>query len=346
VFVSTYLKTGLSFLLAIFPLFALAVGSDGCGSEGPGSGTFTMDHDGIERTYRVFVPDGYQADKPGPVVFIFHGWGGNENAFLGHYIVTSVANQKGYILVAPRGLGSGEPDKSFNSWSFSGSTTGLDGDSGAICDASITADYSYASCKDVKQNTCSWTQCQANDVDFTLKLIEEIKADLCVDEKRIFASGGSNGGMYAWGLGQSPTVAPHLRAIAPIIGLPHRGYLDGPGKQGHMPALVITGTKDDTVPPGAWNDSTFTTTSNGSDRYYYTGATAITRVWADAHDCDISEDAKTFDDGNPETDCRTFCSAETGWPEVLDCRADMGHINSFSWSWKLVLDFFDAHSVN
>jgi hypothetical protein len=53
-------------------------------------------------------------------------------------------------------------------------------------------------------------------------------------------------------------------------------------------------------------------------------------------------------------DCRTYCgrstpgwsggSAGSGWPKVLDCRAVMGHTYSFSWTWKLILDFFDAHS--
>jgi len=37
-------------------------------------------------------------------------------------------------------------------------------------------------------------------------------------------------------------------------------------------------------------------------------------------------------------------SAGAGWPNVLDCRAAMGHAYDFSWSWKLILDFFDAQS--
>lgn len=51
-----------------------------------------------------------------------------------------------------------------------------------------------------------------------------------------------------------------------------------------------------------------------------------------------------LDDGIEETDCRTYCAAGPGWPEVLDCRARMGHDCGLSWSWELVLDFFDRHS--
>ena len=315
----------------------------GCGHPDLKSGTYTMDHGGLTRTYRVHIPRDYDAGKPAPLVLLFHGWGSNEDEFLDDRTVRQEANRRGYVLAAPRGLGSGEPDNSNNSWSFSGSTTGIDGASNAICDASKTPDYSYRSCANVKQNSCSWTQCQADDVAFSLALVREIKSRLCIDEKRVYASGGSNGGMLTWELGQNPKSAPVFSAIAPIIGLPHRGYLDGPGKDGDLPVLLITGTLDNVVPPGEWDDDSFTTTSNDNDRYYYTGATAITKSWAKAHDCDASVDAAPVEVGLQIPDCRSWCASDTGVPRVLDCRAPMGHTYDFSWSWKLVMNFFDHH---
>jgi hypothetical protein len=102
---------------------------------------------------------------------------------------------------------------------------------------------------------------------------------------------------------------------------------------------------DNVVPPGAWENPSYTTTSNGSDRYYYTGATAITRSWAEAQSCSVAGKAIPFDDGNQKTDCRTYCSNDLpGWPRVLDCRARMGHSYNLSWSWKLIMDFFAAQS--
>ena len=151
--------------------------------------------------------------------------------------------------------------------------------------------------------------------------------------------------MISWELGQNPASASTFRAIAPLIGLPHRGYDYPQGKPDDMPVLVITGTRDNTVPPGKWEDDQFTTTSNGNDRYYYLSATAITQMWAGAHGCNITTPAEAFDDGNRKTDCRTYCTDDPGWPRVLDCRARMGHSYSFQWSWKLIMDFFDAHSV-
>jgi polyhydroxybutyrate depolymerase len=347
------------------PASGAATPSNGCGKAGLTSGTYTMvdPGSGMTRTFRVHVPTGYNKSTAAPLVAIFHGWGGDESEFLNNKTVTSLANQRGYILVAPRGLGSGAPDSSNNSWSFSGSTTGLDGDgansavvpgdTNAICDAAKTPDYSYPSCHTVRQNTCSWTQCQADDVAFAVALVAYVEERLCVDTGRVFATGGSNGGMFSWELGQNPASASTFRAIASLIGLPHRAYLGAQGKSVEMPALVITGTMDATVPPGAWDDPSYTTTSNGSDRYYYTGATAITRKWAETNNCSGTGNALPFDDGNAKTDCRRYCtngsgwsggSVGSGWPKVLDCRARMGHTYNLSWSWKLIMNFFDAHS--
>lgn len=324
-----------------------------CDVVGIRSGTFNMMNQEVLRHYRVYVPESYKPGQPSPLLLWFHGWGGNENELIADPSVRALADQHGYILVTPRGLGGGEPDNKFSSWSFSGSNTGLDGDglnpnvagdSEAICDTDITPDYIYPSCKESATTTCAWTHCQTDDVDFAMALVKEISSKLCVDPERVFASGGSNGGMLTWELGQNPKSANTFRAIAPVIGLPHRGYLSGPAKSGDLPVLLIIGALDDTVPPGDWEDSSFTTTSNDNDRFYYTGATAITRVWAAAHQCDVSQPAKSFDAGAEQADCRSYCDAGNGWPDVLDCRAAMGHDYGLNWSFALVLDFLDAHS--
>ena len=352
--------TGILLLLALSPYEAR-----GQPSEIPRSGTYTITtRDGSDRTFRVHLPRGYSATGAAkPLVLMFHGWGGNENEFLDAKIVTSVADQRGYILVAPRGLGSNEGEP--NSWTFGsypadkttpkpgstafGSATGLDGDGEHICDDRITPDYRYQSCtglyRDSLNITCSWTHCQADDVQFILELIAYLTNQLNVDKRRIYAMGGSNGGMFTWELGQNSASAGLFRAIAPLIGLPHRGYLSAAGNGGILPVLLITGTRDKVVPPGDWEAPVYTTTANGSDRYYYTGATAITRIWAQAHGCNINNPAIAFDDGVRDTDCRSYCPPSGDeWPEVLDCRARMGHSYSLSWSWKLILDFFDHHS--
>lgn len=335
-------------LAIVAGLIPLAAGSQvpGCGSAAPPAGSYTMVYQGVTRTYRLSIPPTYDPRRPTRLVLVFHGWGGDEGEFLNDATVVDESNRRGYLLAAPRGLGSGAPDHGNNSWTFRGSATGVVGEGSEkapICDASITPDYTYASCRHgTAKNTCSWTQCEDDDVAFVKRLIAHLETTLCIDTHHVFAAGGSNGGMFTWELGQNPNTAPMLRAIAPIIGLPHRGDLRPPGKSGGLPVLVVTGRLDTTVPPGNWNDESYTTTSNDRDRFYYTGATAIVKRWAQADRCSTAHPEHPFNTGHPSFDCRSYCDAAgRAWPRVLDCRASMGHDYDLAESWKLVLDFFD-----
>ena len=274
------------FLLCVLCAVSLpaAVWASGCTQPSQATGTHEFTFEDVTRTYRLSLPPGASAMQPVPLIMVFHGWGGDESEFLQFDPVIEAAGQRGYALVAPRGLGDGEPDRHNSSWTFSGSDTGLDGNGGPICNAEITPDYRYSSCAGTAANSCSWTQCQQDDVAFTLALLEHLNEQICVDQQRIFAVGGSNGGMFAWELAQNPVSAGKLRAFASLIGLPHRGYRSGPGREGDLPVLLITGQQDPTVPPGEWGDMGFTTTSNGNDRFYYESASAITSKSMDSAD--------------------------------------------------------------
>ena len=328
----------------------------GVGCSGPSrtAGEYTLNSQGVERAFRVHTPTGYASETEYPLIIAFHGWGGDTGEFLDNAVVRSESDQRGYIVVAPLGLGQEEPGNPLASWSFSGSTTGLDGDglnalvpndSSAICDDTVTADYGYPSCQGTAENGCSWTQCTTDDFQFTADLVADIQQHYCVDTDRIYALGGSNGGMFVWDLAREESSLGIFAAMASLIGLPHRGYLAPPTAAAGMPVMSITGSRDRTVPPGDWGEVSFTTTTDG-DRYHYTGATAITKAWAEAYGCDTSSAAAAIDVGVADVDCRgwSFCRGETQWPPVLDCRRDMGHSYGLSWSWPLILDFFDQHS--
>ena len=204
----------------------------GCGTAGLATGTYTLPHGGLTRSCRLYVPPGYRKNVASRMVVVFHGWGGNEDEILTDSAVIGEAGARGYILVAPRGLGSGLPDNSNNSWTFRGSATGLDGDganpkipgdASAICDAAITPGYRYPSCKAGSScNTCSWTQCQDDDVDFTLALVRHIETKLCIDTAHVYASGGSKRrrttaiAFTTPARPQSPRVGPLRRVAAPL----------------------------------------------------------------------------------------------------------------------------------
>lgn len=332
-----------------------AVGASGggaaCAASNWSSGDYVFEQQGVERAFRVRVPANYDSAVSHPLIVAFHGWGGDEGEFLDNATVQREADQRGYVVVAPLGLGKEEPGNRLSSWSFQGSTTGLDGDgvnssvpgdSSDICDDDSTTDYTYPSCDGTAENGCSWTHCTVDDVTFANALVAEVSENLCIDAKRVFAVGGSNGGMFAWDLGRNAASAAVFKGVAAIIGLPHRGFLDPPVAEGGMPAISVTGLRDRTVPPGDWDQDTYTTTSDG-DVYYYTGASAITRVWAEAQGCDTTVPAAPFDVGSPEFDCRawSYCQSESNWPPVLDCRSDRGHTYGLGQSWPLILEFFD-----
>ena len=109
-----------------------------------------------------------------------------------------------------------------------------------------------------------------------------------------------------------------------------------------MPVISIAGSRDRTVPPGEWGQDTFTTTSDG-DVYYYSSASAITKVWAEAHGCDATVPAEPVDIGSSSMECRgwSYCLSDSQWPPVMDCRGNMGHVYNLSSSWPLILDFFE-----
>ncbi|HAJ30482.1 MAG TPA: hypothetical protein DCL32_09940 [Gammaproteobacteria bacterium] len=298
----------------------------------------------IERHFRIVYPTDYSANAHNPLVILLHGWGGNEDAFLDQDDLRRTADARGVVLVAPRGLGSGAPDFGNNSWTFSGSDTGVTEAGMPICDAALTPDYRYPSCKASKiaVTTCAWTHCQGQshtDIDFLVELFALLETQQCIDPDRMYLMGGSNGGNLVWDVARAPRLSNKLAAVASWIGLPHQSYL-APGKASALPAaLLITGTKDTTDPPGAWDDFNVTTTSNQTDRYYYESASATIRAWSAASGCPVGAVATPVA-APPPFDCRAYCPGERQDVPALDCRLEMGHEYREDDAWPLTLDFF------
>ena len=135
-----------------------AVRAPGCDKASPaGSTVRTVMSDGISRSFRVFVPDSYRADRPTPVVLNFHGFAGialDQEAYAG---MPEAAQRYGFIAVAPDG--SGNPQR----WWLSG------------------------------ENTPGYV----DDFAFTRRLLDDLASAYCVDPARVFAAGISNGGFFS-----------------------------------------------------------------------------------------------------------------------------------------------------
>jgi poly(3-hydroxybutyrate) depolymerase len=59
--------------------------------------------------YRVYVPTGYRASTPAPLVIALHGLGANEDSFFDGYsgVPPTLAGQHGFLMAAHRKAGGG-----------------------------------------------------------------------------------------------------------------------------------------------------------------------------------------------------------------------------------------------
>ncbi|HEY1694168.1 MAG TPA: PHB depolymerase family esterase [Polyangiaceae bacterium] len=141
----------------------------------PGETTETVTVGGIARTYILHVPPGYTGASPAPLVFDFHPIGVEAAIWKGVTNWSATADANGFLVVWPQGY--------MNSWNV-----------GRCCDPALGANV--------------------DDVAFTRAVIAQVSSEACVDAKRIFASGCSNGGRMSYEL--ACDAADVIAAVAPV----------------------------------------------------------------------------------------------------------------------------------
>lgn len=175
----------------------------------PGDYTRQLSVGGLERTYHVHVPPGYDPRKPAPVVLVLHGALMNGPIMEWFCGVSKKADEAGFIAVYPDGTGPGGKLYTWNAGSFPG-----------------------------KLNPKA-----ADDVAFIGKLLDELPQLLPVDRKRIYLSGMSNGAMMAYRL--AVELPNRFAAVCAISGTL---ALEDAEPKTPMPILHMHGTKDGLVP--------------------------------------------------------------------------------------------------
>lgn len=146
---------------------------------------YTLQHDSKERAYLVHIPASYRSGTPTPVVFAFHGGGGDMRLQAGdHYALVDAAERAGFIAIFPNGY-SRFPGGRFATWN-----------AGACC----------ATARDE----------HIDDVGFVRAILAQVQTRVTVDPRRIFATGMSNGGMLSHRL--ACEAADIFAAIAPVAG--------------------------------------------------------------------------------------------------------------------------------
>jgi polyhydroxybutyrate depolymerase len=126
---------------------------------------------GNEYPFNVHVPPAYDGTKRLPMLFDFHGLGGNENQMQRLSGWAAVGDTEGFITVFPGGVDNG--------WN-----------AGGCCKSTPT------------------------DLDFVKEAITYMDTNGCIDKKRVYASGCSNGGAMSYRL--ACEAADVIAAIAPV----------------------------------------------------------------------------------------------------------------------------------
>jgi polyhydroxybutyrate depolymerase len=190
-------------------LFLLLLWTTATAGPGPKVQTRSLQHQGLERTFHVVVPDSAQ---PGaPMVLLLHGGGGRGdrvNRAMG-YGPSREAAERGWVLVTPDGH-----DKSWN-----------DG-------------------REVFENVSPSGQ-PIDDLGFLNKLVDQLAAEGTIDPNRVFVMGMSNGGHMAYSLAVHR--ADRFHTIAPLISNLPKG-MDGEAPSRPVSVLVMNGTKDPLIP--------------------------------------------------------------------------------------------------
>ena len=169
----------------------------------------TIEHEGVERSYLVYLPMSFEIDKEMPMVLAFHGGGGTPSNLANVVTNKTLINEaevKGVVLIFPEGI-----DKRWNS----GRPEIFNGE------------RSY------------------DDVGFISKLIDELIDDYNVDQDRVYATGISNGGFLSIRLGLD--LSNQIAAIAPVTAQIEEVNANK-SPELPISIMIINGTDDPLVP--------------------------------------------------------------------------------------------------
>lgn len=158
----------------------------GCGSSSaytPGVANLdSLVHDGLARTFRVWIPTSSENSSPLPVVLLLHGGFGSGAQIEASSRMLAVAEAEGFAVVSPDGTAGPGGVRSWNG--------------GLCCGASADNDV--------------------DDVGFVSAILDRLDGSLCIDRRRVFATGMSNGAILSHRL--ACDLGDRIAAVAPVSG--------------------------------------------------------------------------------------------------------------------------------
>jgi polyhydroxybutyrate depolymerase len=168
----------------------------------------TITHDGLQRSYRLYVPSIYDGNESVPLLLNLHGYGSDafQQEIYGDF--RPIADTANFILIHPDGTNDMTGTAFWNA--FGAPTETVD------------------------------------DIGFLSALIDTLAEDYNIDLNRVYSTGMSNGGFMSYTL--ACQLSERIAAIASVTGTMVTPNLNACNCQHPMPVMQIHGTMDPTVP--------------------------------------------------------------------------------------------------
>lgn len=226
--------------------------------------TWTLRHGGVERSFLVHIPRDYDPSAQTPLVFDLHGRTFTAEAQRALTGMNDLADREGFIVVHPQGIG--------RTWN------------GGVCCGEAARD-------------------DIDDVGFIRAVLETVEAQLCVDPRRVFAAGMSNGGFLAHRLGCE--LSDRIAAIVPVAGV--MGIADCAPPRA-VPVLHFHGDADQVVRYDGYAG--------------YLSAQSSSQGWAQRNGC-ASQSMQTW--AQDDVRCQAWTGCQQGATVQLCTIAGGGH---------------------
>jgi polyhydroxybutyrate depolymerase len=188
-------------------------GSDDGGSDDTGTestlvemenGRQDLMHDGMNRKYWLYQPDGIAEDAP--LVLVMHGYGGNARDIQTYSRMNDVADEHGFVVAYPQGTRDDDSSRFFNV--------------GYAFHPGVTVD----------------------DVGFVKSIVTQLQSNLGVSEENVFATGMSNGGEMSYML--ACQAADVFKSVASVSGIMFESFASGCTPARPISIFEIHGTDD------------------------------------------------------------------------------------------------------
>eukprot|EP00039_Didymoeca_costata_P000940 m.48223 g.48223 ORF g.48223 m.48223 type:complete len:460 (-) comp10558_c0_seq1:75-1454(-) len=341
---------------------SVATAGCGCPQVKPGSHDIKIPaKDGVRGgSYVAYIPSGYSANKPMPVILCAHSFGSSPEIVATYTGFRDIAELYNVIAVFPEGVDSGPGE----GWAFPGCNAnpplGTKDCHGrrAACDIAYEDGCNAQSCpsassreqsqcddqtKSLCTDNCNWCGCE-NDEGFIRAIVADLQASLCIDASRIYMSGFSMGGMFtSWLAARTSDI---FAGFAPVSGTNPRDFYELIDSSQVFSMLWIHGTEDHVVPIDAFKQS--------NDGYYYEPLKNEASRVATAFGCEPSPFPSSL--SIPDvTSCQEYhnCelkSAKQGSRSVVFCQWQAGHewpthsdaaeVTKKFWGTNLMVKFF------